>query len=729
MKVTGILVVAGLGVCAGTCGAADRPTAEELVARAKAGPSLLLTREGAEAARRRVAADVDAGRWFNALRQRLDVQMARPPQIFAHGGQWVMWLNCRKCATRLTSESPTRHVCPACGEAHSGWPYDDAYISTVNNANGVEVRDCGVAWLLTGERRYAERARDVLAGYARAYGGYEWHQRNGPEKPGRNSAARAYAQVLDEAVWLSNLLDGYDAVREALTDADRRLIEEKLIRPSTETVRSECAYWSNHEVWHLVAFGRAGLVLGDVRLVDAALNGPYGALNQLEHGILGDGTWYEGAMHYHFYTMRAFTPFFRVLHNLGYAVPDRYRRMFLAPIEQLPPDELMPQVNDSCQLEYLHPGDLPQHYELANAWWDEPTFRWWVRQRPRATMEYALWGREDPADRTVQPPSLRSQLCGASGLAVLRTQTPGAAKRGWMPDNCLMLDFGPHGEWHGHPDKLNVFFWLHGEMASEDPGGINFGSDRHWGWYKSTLAHNTLRVDNRNQGMGEGELVAFVTNGNASAVAAFCSGTKPRKNTWDGPVYEGVDILRAVALAGDGVLDYLEADSATEHDYEWCFHSRGELVQPGDAGWTPMTNLPPRFAMDQYNLPPLLKGDESWSWVENPRQRPVGEAWYAAWRRPGATLGLWQRASSAGTLATGVGSAMPPPAQMTLAVNRLKGRRAAFASVVVPDAGARVEIGPITATADGWRGFEAKVNGRRHVLRVRRGASPRLEVE
>ena len=33
----------------------------------------------------------------------------------------------------------------------------------------------------------------------------------------------------------------------------------------------------------------------------------------------------------------------------------------------------------------------------------------------------------------------------------------------------------------------------------------------------------------------------------------------------------------------DVVLDYLEEDSAAEHDYEWCFHSRGELVQPGAA--------------------------------------------------------------------------------------------------------------------------------------------------
>lgn len=37
----------------------------------------------------------------------------------------------------LEAESPTRHVCHACGEAHSGWPYDDAYISKVNGRRHV----------------------------------------------------------------------------------------------------------------------------------------------------------------------------------------------------------------------------------------------------------------------------------------------------------------------------------------------------------------------------------------------------------------------------------------------------------------------------------------------------------------------------------------------------------------------------------------------------------------
>jgi len=703
------------------------PTPAELVARAQKGPSLLFTREAIPAVKARIAGDADAAAWFRRFCADLAARRTKNPEVYDRGGQWTMWLNCRKCATRLKSESPTRHVCPGCGEVHSGWPYDDAYISRVNNANGWEIRDCGVAWLLTGERSYADRARDILMAYARVYGGYAWHQRNGPEKPGHNSAARAYAQVLDEAVWLCDVLDGYDAVKDALTEDERTAICEKLLRPSTATVRSECCYWSNHEVWHLAAFGRAGLVLGDASLVDAALHGKYGALNQLKNGILADGTWYEGSMHYHFYTMRAFAPFFRVLHNLGYAVPEDFRRMFHGPIAQVAPDGMMPPVNDSCSLEYLRPGDLPEYYELANAWWRDPVFDWWVRQQPRQSMAYALWGRSD-ASPAATPPAPASQICDGSGLAVLRSRTPGR-QGGWIPDNCLMLDYGPHGEWHGHPDKLNIFFWLHGELVAEDPGGINFGSARHWGWYKSTLAHNEVRVDGVNQSMGEGELVAFVTNANASAVAAFCSGARAQKNYWDGPIYKGVDMLRATALVGDVVLDYFEVNSEAEHDYEWCFHARGDLTPPAGTELKPMTGLPPPFDMKSYDCPPLLKGSESWAWVENPRQGAVGETWHVAWTRPGATLGLWQRVSRPGVFATGVGSALPPPAKLTLAVNKVRGKRAVFATVFVPDAAAKVEVGDPFVRTDGARGFEATVNGSKHRLAVRREGSVRLDVQ
>lgn len=693
-----------------------QPTVEELVARAGKGPSLLFTREMVPGIRARIAGDADAAKWWRKHLLGLDARLEDAVTVPDRGGQWVLWMVCKTCGSTIKSVGPTRHICSKCGAAYSGWPYDDCFVSTLHRGNARDVRDCGIAWLLGAGDKYADRAKEILLGYAAAYPRYGWHGRNGPGTRGTGSCARMMAQVLDEAVLLTSFLEGYDAVRDRLTPEERARIEGDFLRPSVDVTRSECSKWSNHEVWHLSAWGRAGLVLGDARLVDEAINGPYGALRQLAHGILPDGLWYEGALHYHYYTMAAFTPFFRSLRNLGYEVPEAYRRMFLAPFGQLAPDGQLPPVNDSWQT-WLRPGDRAAEYEMAYSWWNDATCGWWVSQKPRATAEYALWGRSASGRSLSAPPALTSCLYRESGLAVLRAQTPGTKRKGIVPDNCLMMDFGPHGEWHGHPDKLNVFFWLHGRMVSGDPGCIGYGSSRHWGWYKSSLAHNTVRVDGRNQRPSTGELIAFAANADASIVAARLRGDRPRKGRWDGPANEGVDELRATALAGDMVFDYHEVSSAAEHDYEWCFHARGDFAAPGLA-FQPMENLPPRFKLKKYGGQTILPGDDSWSWVENPAHAPHAGAWQATWAQPGFTLAVWQRASAAGELETGVGGAQPPPAKMALAVNKVHGRRASFATVMTANPRAEVKFGETIADADGTCGFAVEIDGRRYELLV-----------
>lgn len=705
-----------------------RPSPAELVARAKRGPCLLVTEDMLPAIREKVVADPDAHHWYVNFLGHLENVLAKPVDIPPRGGQWTLWMSCKKCGGRIDSRGPTRHVCRKCGEAYSGWPYDDCYLAGIHGRNHADARDLAIAYLLTGEAKYARRVKDVLLGYAAAYGGYAWHQRNGPERPGRGSAARVCAQVLDEARWLIDLLAAYDAVSRTLTEEERRAVCERLLRPSVETVLSECAMWSNHEVWHLAAYGLAGLVLGDERLVDQALHSHYGALNQLRNGILEDGTWYEGALHYHFFTMMGFVPLFRAFRNLGYEVPTDFARMYASPLGQLAPDGQLPPVNDSWP-KFFRPGDEAALYEIGYAWFGDPICGWWVSQKPRRTMEYALWGRPVGEEtRRQAPPPLVSRLYGPSGLAVLRTQTPGRTRTGIVPDNCLMMDFGPHGEWHGHPDKLNVFFWLRGRPVAEDIGCIDYGNNMHWGWYKSTLAHNELRVDNLNQRHSTGELVAFVTNANAAAVAAFCSGSRPKTSRWDGPAYDGVDMLRATALVGDVVLDYLSGDSATEHDYEWCFHARGELTPPAGLDLRPMTGLPPRYAMKSYGGQTVIEGSESWSWTENPAMAPHAGTWHATWKQPELALGVWQK-SAAGLFETGLGRAQPTTEKVALAVNKVRGRRAAFATVMCADPEAKVEVDEIIDGPDGTRGFSATVNGRKLTLTVnRRGGSGSGEV-
>ena len=688
-----------------------QPAPAELVARAAKGPSLLFAPAEIPAVRARLAGNADAKAWWSGFRADLDARLAEPVCVPTRGGQWAQWMTCKACGGKILSKSPTNHVCEACSAAYSGWPYDDCYLSEVHYLYSGQVRACGIAYLMTGERRYAARAREILLGYAAAYGKYVWHGHDGPvDGPGK-WGARVFAELLDEARWLIPMLEGYDCVAGALTADERRTICERLFRPSAETIRSQSFEWSNHEVWHLVAYGLAGLVVGDVRYVDEALHSKYGALNQLDHGILADGLWHEGTLHYHYFTMKGLTLLFRALRNLGYAVPENYRKMFSAPFGQLTPDGALPAVNDTLP-ERFAPGDHPEQYEMANAWWDDPLYAWWIAQQPRNNEPAALWGRDRAVTRAPKP--LSSALLGESGLAVLRSQTPGRIRSGIVPDNCLMMDFGPHGGWHGHPDKLNVFFWLHGRAVTEDPGCIRYGNPRHWGWYRSTLAHNTVRIDGRNQGYSTCDLLAFETNAERSVVVASFSGSRPKKVPDDGPVAAGVDGLRMTALVGDVVLDYFEVSSDAEHDYEWCFHARGEVSLPGE--FRPMTGLTPRFNRE-HDPGWGIAGTDAWSWVEHPMTARHAGRWQATWRDGKGLLHLAQKSSVPGELETGTADGLLGGPRVALAVNKVRARRAAFASVfVADDRNAAVSIDEVYDRPDGTRGFAATVNGRKYVL-------------
>ena len=691
-----LLIVLGLS---NAVARAAEPTPAELVERAKAAPCLLLTREQAKVVREKIANDKDARAWWESFSRQAAKRLKSANDVPDRGGQWSLWYNCRKCGAQMAYADPKRHVCPKCGEAHTGQPYDDCYVMVRHHRLSAAARDCGIAYQLTGERAYADWARAVLLDYARKYAGYRWHTRMGETgKPGKG-AARLASQVLDEAVCLIGFLEGYDAIRGDLPAEDRQRIEDGFIRPSVATVLSENAKWSNHECWHLAAYGMAGLALGDEALVNKALNSRHGANNQLKHGVLSDGCWWEMAMHYHFYTIDAFLPFYRALANLGCRPPDAYRRMFLAPFGQLGPDGRFAAINDSWERRF-RPGDYPHDYELAYAWWGDDLFGWWVNQQPRKNPNYALWGRTGRPSAKVE---FASRRYDASGLAILRTRTPGFAGKtvGDMPDNCLMMDYGPHGMWHGHPDKLHLTFWGHGTLLAEDPGCMGYGNPLHWGWYKSTLAHNTIRIDGRNQKPSEGKLLGWTDRGGMVAVAADA-----------GPIADGVTARRMSALANDVLLDYLWVESADEHQYEWTFHGQGELSTSVAA--EPVTGIPPRTTkLEKYGKD--WSGEDSWSWVDKPTKGAHEGVWTATWTVDGApALRLVQR-SPAGELWTGIGGALSPPRKTPFVANRIRGKAAAFPTVVTCGK-AEAQVGEAVSTLDGTVGFAATVNGRRFLL-------------
>ena len=675
-------------------------TVDELIARARKPPCLAVTPARVAALKARLETDKALQDWWNGLRKYLERVLSRPVDVPDRGGQWCHYFNCRKCAAALKSEGPTRHVCtnPNCREVHSGWPYDDVYVMGVHNGLASDIQSFGLAYQLTGDRRYADRAKETLLAYARVYPSYEPHTIKG--RSNSVSGGKIGPQTLEEAQWLVKICLGYDMVAETLSDDEKATVRRDLLLPSAKVVARHDKQIGNWQCWHLSAFGLAGLVCGDAELVARAVAGKYGYLEQLRQGVFDDGIWNECAWGYHFYTLRGLSYIVAALDNLGVRPPARMKLMFDSAFGQVMPDWTFSAANDSGRHAFRTWASM---YEMAWTWWKDPVYAWWLARNGRRNPDNAYYGSDLPK---ILPKNLTlgSKLYANGGIAVMRSNPPGAS--GLMPVNFLSVDFGPSGGWHGHPDKLHLELFSRGETLAEDPGMVGYGNARQWGWYRTSLAHNTLVMDGHNQAEATGSCEAFATAGNAT-VGSFGAGE----------AYGAAKVGRVVALVGDVVLDYTWVKGDCPHDWEWAFHSRGTLTVP--------------LALKPVAMPPLKRldagkntagmdidnnGVEAWGWTRDTAEGPHDGLWRAKWTTPKATLNLVQKAPP-GTIRTGTGSAQPSSKELTLAVNRV-GRRqdAVFATVMTLDGTEDAAIDAVIADPDGTEGFSATVGGRRFLI-------------
>ncbi len=120
---------------------------------------------------------------------------------------------------------------------------------------------------------------------------------------------------------------------------------------------------------------------------------------------------------------------------------------------------------------------------------------------------------------------------------------------------------------HGHPDKNSFILYARGEIVAPDVGTHAYGSPLHTGWDKTTLAHNTLVVDEKSQAPAEGKCLAF---GSEQGVDFSMTDA--------GPIYPGVHFVRSVAMLTTNLIvfiDQIEADAP--HTFDLAYHQVGRV--------------------------------------------------------------------------------------------------------------------------------------------------------
>ncbi len=510
------------------------------------------------------------------------------------------------------------------------------YTHEQHKLNYYQMFDCGVAWQMTGDERYARYVVDMLLKYAELYPTLGFHPVQLSGTPGR-----IFWQTLNESVWLVHTSIAYDCVYDYLSDAERKRVEENLFRPIADFIMNGMDgntannkvfnKMHNHGTWATAAVGMIGMAMGDDDLVDRALYGSDksgkrgGFIRQLDYLFSPDGYFTEGA-YYQRYAIWPFVVFAQCIdHNRPEIGIFRYRDGILpkavATLTQLAYEGRFLRFNDALLKGYdaqelIYAVDIAYKADPSNKQLLDIAERYQGKFLP-TDAGYAV--ARDIARGEARPLQFRSALYRdgrdgtEGGVAAIRSTDPAL-------NSLVTLKATSHGLSHGHYDKLTMAYYDNGNEILTDYGASRFINIEakykgHYtklnkGFAMQTIAHNTLTAD------GCSHFDADIKRASDfHAEILFADFDRPDVqivSAVDRNAYEGIAMRRTTAyvttpfLQYPLILDLVKAESAAEHRYDLPYWYNGHMIS---------LNFPYERAVDRM-VPLGEKNGYQHIWVE-----------------------------------------------------------------------------------------------------------------
>jgi hypothetical protein len=478
---------------------------------------------------------------------------------------------------------------------------DGRGVGAIHNQLGLDIANLGTVYALTGEPAYGEFAKRILLAYADAYPNYAI----GARPTFRHSPSRAFDQILGDATWIIPVARGYDLIHDlpSITAEERARIEDGLFRTAGRLIISNHALLEAPTNWSAIctsALLTIGFAIDDRGFVDTALYGIKGTADKPTGGLLDrhfsakaidvDGMWGEGAIHYQFMAMQALVLDAEVLWHHGMDLwrhrDGVLKRLFDSPLQFAYPDLTAPATNDTSH------GSIVGHdaflYEYAYRRYRDPAYLAILDQcgRHLATnfQEFPVSVLYD-RDRQARGEAVECKSVNffGVGMGILRTTTESGT-------SSLLLKTSPNRS-HGHPDKLGIDLYAFNDQLAMDPGVVWYEQPLYRQWFHTTLAHNTLVVDEQDQVMSDGQQLVYAPGTDLGMMRGSANAA-----------YPGVTMDRSLFLTPEYVADLFAAFGRLPRTYDLAWHLRGEFAsalpltghafpEPVANGYCALTNL------------------------------------------------------------------------------------------------------------------------------------------
>lgn len=470
---------------------------------------------------------------------------------------------------------PYHHICPICKKVYSSPLLDDVWMYLYRNEAALTILKAAILYKITDKKEYLDIVVSLASFYILSFEKFELHNKEGfffdSIDTMKWGCGRIMPQNLNESIFFIRIFTGLEVVKEELPKDFMEFIRKEFCRQFYDLLNPQINKIHNISCWMNSALGVVGLFAENEKLIRFAFEDEFNINRQLKEGVTEDGFWYEGSIHYNFFTLegilylalfaKTYRKEFKELKTVEKMLVSAYNYAFSN--QQLPnPNDGWPNINLKSYSYIYSVGTkvfgyeskvgeilaqiLASDYERGEVPLSKPYYF-----DNRLSLEQFLLLPDFQYNVTVVPNRISMDF-EKSNYALLKNESMD-----------VFYKYGHHGPSHAHPDKMTIEVVFGKETLTKDLSNSGYGSVICNQWHRITASHNTVVVDGKNHTSVEPGIKLNFTKSSCDAIAEY--------------VYDDVSFRRNIQLLPDGFYDVFEVKSDRERNYDFIFHVESEL--------------------------------------------------------------------------------------------------------------------------------------------------------
>jgi len=468
--------------------------------------------------------------------------------------------------------STSAHKCPICGHLYTAEKYNKTWTYLYRMKAFMDMTICAHLYKETHDVCFLDYIVDTLNFYTDNYNKFPIHSKGNiilnKENLDTTGVAKIMPQGLNEAIMLVRSLSALHIAGNDLSRDFLVRVKTNLFAPAIDEVLApQLNMVHNIKCWINSAIGMAGIFFNEDRWIRLAFDGEYGIRRQLKEGVTTDGFWFEGSIHYNFFTLEGIANlmyFCKVYDHPFGEEAEIVKKMLHSAYDYSFDDGAFPNPNDGwpdinlktyLSVYYLAALSLPEDIGIWRIVQDIEALE--IKRTPLPLCDTYYFG-DIPIERllVVSHASKReSTNFASSNFGILRS--------GYFN---LFLKYGHNSPSHAHPDAMTFELQHNGHVITRDLSNAGYGAKICNEWHRTSASHNTVVAGGQSHTkIKPGRIIDF--SGNRIKAEA--------------EAYDGIKYVREFNLTKDSMRDEFWVYGTKETIYDYFLHFDQELTFTG----------------------------------------------------------------------------------------------------------------------------------------------------